>query len=501
VPVKSVQIADTWHRETPTTEMAETEPDTPLIGDDNACKCDKKPTHKQEEVVPPDGGFWAWLVLASCFLVNGIIFGIINTFGILFVQLKKDMEEAGVEDAATKCALVGSLTIGTTFFLSFLVGMLADKIGLRLTAVIGGALATLGMGLSAVGYKHIEVLYVTYGIIFGTGSSLVYTPSLTILGHYFRKRLGVVNGIVTAGSSLFTIGLSFINQYILENHGLLPCLQMFAGLSSLLMLCALTFVPILPKNTPPVQEKKMSKMMEVVEKLVYLDNWRNKRFVVWTFAIPLALFGYFVPYCHLPQFAKDIPLDADDLINGEKASKLIMCIGVSSGLGRIASGFIADLPKVKANGNRIILQQVSFVSIGICTMLLTTAQLFGDNVFLAMLSFCFILGIFDGCFITMLGPIAFDICGPAGAGQAIGFLLAMCSVPLTIGPPVAGYIYDKVGDYTGAFIAAGVPPIVGAVAMLAIRCFPQQDEGNYSRFSFKYVILVINKNPYFQRPS
>ena len=52
---------------------------------------------------PPDGGCWAWLVLLSCFLVNGIIFGIINTFGILFVQLKQDMDEAGVEDAASKC--------------------------------------------------------------------------------------------------------------------------------------------------------------------------------------------------------------------------------------------------------------------------------------------------------------------------------------------------------------------------------------------------------------
>ena len=89
--------------------------------------------------------------------------------------------------------------------------------------------------------------------------------------------------------------------------------------------------------------------MEVAEKLVYLDNWRNKRFVVWTLAVPLALFGYFVPYCHLvscssnisqvfkidifqPQFAKDIPLDADDVIDGAKASKLIMCIGVSSGV-------------------------------------------------------------------------------------------------------------------------------------------------------------------------
>ena len=127
-----------------------------------------------------------------------------------------------------------------------------------------------------------------------------------------------------------------------------PCLQMFAGLSSLLILCALTFIPVLPTTTPPVREKKMSRLMEVAEKLVYLDNWRNKRFVVWAFAIPLALFGYFVPYCHLvslgcqiiteiiqsfqPQFAKDIPLDQDDLINGEKASKLIMCIGVSSGI-------------------------------------------------------------------------------------------------------------------------------------------------------------------------
>lgn len=474
--------------------MAETEPDTPLIAE-NVCKSEKQEQNKDEQIVPPDGGFWAWVVLASCFLVNGIIFGIINTFGILFVQLKKDMEEAGVEDAATKCALVGSLTIGTTFFLSFLVGMLADKIGLRLTAVIGGALATLGMALSAVGYKHIEVLYVTYGIMFGTGSSLVYTPSLTILGHYFRKKLGVVNGIVTAGSSLFTIGLSFINQYILENHGLLPCLQMFAGLSSLLILCALTFIPVLPNTIPPVREKKMSRLMVVAEKLVYLDNWRNKRFVVWAFAIPLALFGYFVPYCHLPQFAKDIPLDQDDLINGEKASKLIMCIGVSSGLGRVASGFIADLPAVKRNGNRIILQQISFFSIGICTMLLTTAQLFGDNVFLAMLSFCFILGIFDGCFITMLGPIAFDICGPAGAGQAIGFLLAMCSIPLTIGPTVAGAIYDKVGDYTGAFLGAGVPPIVGAVVMLTIRCFPPEDQDSkLSEKKAKYLPQSETKN-------
>ena len=57
---------------------------------------------------------------------------------------------------------MGSLTIGTTFFLSFLVGILSDKIGLRATAVVGACLATTGMGLSAlVGYKQVYVSFLS----------------------------------------------------------------------------------------------------------------------------------------------------------------------------------------------------------------------------------------------------------------------------------------------------------------------------------------------------
>ena len=47
-------------------------------------------------------------------------------------------------------ALVGSLTIGTTFFLSPVAGILTDKIGIQLTTFIGGALAAAGMFLSSL---------------------------------------------------------------------------------------------------------------------------------------------------------------------------------------------------------------------------------------------------------------------------------------------------------------------------------------------------------------
>ena len=85
----------------------DTSADTPLM--EGANHTNSESNSNNDDVTqpqPPDGGFWAWLVLVSCFLVNGIIFGIINTFGILFVQLKIDLDEAGVEDAATKCGNV-----------------------------------------------------------------------------------------------------------------------------------------------------------------------------------------------------------------------------------------------------------------------------------------------------------------------------------------------------------------------------------------------------------
>jgi len=426
------------------------------------------------EVDPPDGGFQAWFIMVCSFLVNGIVFSIINTFGILFVKLKEHFEDDGVEDAAFKCALVGSLAIGCTFFTSFFAGILSDKIGLKTTSVCGGVLATSGLALSAIFYERLEVLYLTYGIMYGTGASLAYNPSLTILGQYFRKRLGTVNGIVTAGSSVFTILLSFINPYILDNHGVLPCIMFLTILSSLLIICGFFFNPLSKQKDPGASPDLPGDKIDssFIKRFVHVENWQNKRFVMWALALPCALFGYFVPFVHLVQFAENIPLDEDNDINSRKAAYLMACIGVTSGLGRLMFGKISDMPSVTKNGNRIVLQQVAFFAMGLCTMLVTLAPLNQGWQYETLMFICCIMGLFDGCFVTLLGPIAFDLCGPLGAGQAIGTLLALFSLPMTVGPPIAGIIFDQTGSYTPAFILAGVPPIVGSLLMIFIRFIP-----------------------------
>ncbi|CAO1410088.1 unnamed protein product [Diamesa tonsa] len=403
---------------------------------------------------PPDGGYRAWIVLVSAFLCNGILFGVINSYSVIFMSLQRQLDANGDKEASAKAALVGSLTIGTTFLFSPVSGILVDKLGLRITTFLGGVLTCSGMYLSSIYTDNVNALCLSYGFMFGMGAALAYTPTLAILGHYFKRYLGVANGFVTAGSSAFTVFMPKLLTHLEENHGLEKTIRFMAILSSFVMLCALVYKPLQPPPIPPRVKPGRTVFNNFMRSIINFDNWKKKKYIIWALSIPVALFGYFVPYVHISKFVKET-------FPTEDVNLPLMCIAVASGCGRILFGFIADFPGV----NRIMLQQISFLFIGGLTMLLSTA-----GSFKMMLVFALGLGLFDGCFISLLGPIAYDICGPRGATQAIGFLLGMCSLPLTVGPPAAGKLYDIMGSYTFPFVLAGVPPLIGATTMLFIRC-------------------------------
>lgn len=292
--------------------------------------------------------------------------------------------------------------------------------------------------LSSYVTNNIGALYVTYGFMFGLGAALAYTPTLAILGHYFKRYLGLVSGVVTAGSSVATIIMPKVLEYFEETEGLETTFRVLALIASFVIICALIYKPLQPPPPPQKKKEGRSAINTCMRKFINFENWKNKRYLIWTLSIPVALFGYFVPYVHIGKFVEDNFPESDKNLP-------IMCIGITSGLGRLIFGFIADLPRI----NRIFLQQTSFVFIGLATMFLPLV-----NSYSLLLSITLLMGFFDGCFISLLGPIAFDICGSHGATQAIGFLLGLSSLPLTVGPPIAGTMYDHLNGYTVPFILA-----------------------------------------------
>lgn len=292
--------------------------------------------------------------------------------------------------------------------------------------------------------------------MFGAGAALTYTPSLAVLGHYFKKKIGIVNGIVSSGSSLFTATMPYILRHLLETNenAIAVPFRFLGGILGFIIICSLVYKPVLtPKTKPESVMATNRQKSKTTSSVIYLDNWKNNRYLVWVVSFPLALFGYFVPYIHIGKYIElNFPSSSKDMP--------MMCLGIASFVGRIVFGIIGDLPRA----NRIVMQQVSVVLIGLSTMMIPLTDSYG------FILFCFIMmGLFDGCFISVIGPIAIEICGAAGSTQAIGFLFAFCSIPLAIGPTIAGWLYDHLQSYTLPFILSGISPLFSALLMTAIH--------------------------------
>ena len=83
--------------------------------------------------------------------------------------------------------------------------------------------------------------------MYGVGASLAYAPSLVILGHYFKRYLGLVNGVVTAGSSIFTILMPYVMTRIRDEFGLKVLVISLGFLTCIVMACACLFKPVARK--------------------------------------------------------------------------------------------------------------------------------------------------------------------------------------------------------------------------------------------------------------
>ena len=71
------------------------------------------------------------------------------------------------------------------------------------------------------------------------------------------------------------------------------CMWFLAGLTSIQMIAALSFKPLMPSRDESEPKK------DCLHQLINVDNWKNTKYVIWALAIPSALFGYFVPYVHI----------------------------------------------------------------------------------------------------------------------------------------------------------------------------------------------------------
>ncbi|XP_071220539.1 monocarboxylate transporter 8-like isoform X4 [Salvelinus alpinus] len=353
--------------------------------------------------------------------------------------------------------------MGMVFLCSPLVSIVTDHFGCRVTAICGALVAFLGL-LTSSFTMSLGLWYFTYGVLFGCGSSFVFLPSLVTLGHYFPQRLGLVNGVVMAGSSVFSISLPALLEEVGTPLGLSTTFQILSALMLIQAALAFSFSSRLyhrnlSTNTAQHSFANLSsgwqQGLAQTRRYCNLGVFHLPNYRVWAFGVATAMLGNFVPYIYLMSFVEEQFVETP-----VKEWVLLVCIGVTSCVGHLLFGRVGDLLH---GARKIYLQAGSFMVLGLVSMLVPLCVRFEG-----LVAVCLLLGLCDGCVITLMAPVTFELVGPQRASQAIGYLMGLMALPMTAGPPLAGLLHDHFGDYHMAFYLAGVPPMIGGVLLFFV---------------------------------
>jgi len=198
--------------------------------------------------------------------------------------------------------------------------------------MIGAILSGSGLILTSV-VTCFEALYFVYGVLFGVGTSFLYTPCLIVIGRWFHKYQSVTIGLASASASLGAVVLSPFTQHMIATAGLRRAIQT-CGIAylTIAVICALCFRPFSQHQQQEKQRKKQRQkqqhlgvnkdteltLSDAVEPLkmhqnsceeseemmrqnftVNLELFRNKKFVMFLVAMMISNFTYYVPIIHL----------------------------------------------------------------------------------------------------------------------------------------------------------------------------------------------------------
>ena len=400
---------------------------------------------------------YAWVVLAATTFVLLTAGGVRAAIGVFIKPLEA---EFGWSRTALSSAVAVSIALyGLT---GPVVGRLADRWGPRWVLVIGVALVGIGTMLGAAVTQFWQ-FFVAVGLIAAIGSSATAAPvAATVATRWFERHRGLVLGINGAGMAagqLVVLPLAMGLVAVLGWRGA------FLGLGAGLLAIVVPLTAALIRNSPSergllaygaTSAPAMTAAQEAAERTPVSEAVRT-----WPFLLLCGSFwvcGYTTFGVILAHF---IPHATDHGFQPLHAAQALGIMGAMNIVGTIASGWLCDRlgPKVPL----ALYYLFRGVSLFFLPFVTTVPGLFA---FAALFGLNFISTV------PATTTLTARIYGRYSVGELSGWIFASHQLGGAIGSIASGWIFDKSGDYTLAFYAAGAWALLATVMVMAIRDEP-----------------------------
>lgn len=372
----------------------------------------------------------AWIIVMAAFLGAFVGFGVTYSFGVF---LKPMALEFHVNHAAM--SILFSVIAGLSFFLAPFTGDLADHYGPRPVVAAGAVL--IGAGLVITAHVHsFPLVMVTYGGGLGAAVACTYIPSIAAVGEWFKARRDIALGIAISGIGCGTLVAAPVSAMLIERYGWRTSFEIFGWVSAvLLLICAALLAP------PPVvgEKKKVSIEREI----------RTPAFALLYGSLFFSGIAVYVSFVFLAPFAAHIGA-------GRVAgASLIGYIGASSVVGRL--GLNALAPRFGL---------LTMYQVGYATLLASFAMWLTASSYGSLVGFALVMGVGYGGIAAMSPAVTANIFGTEGLGELLGILFTSFGVACLVGPPLAGVLVDRSGDFKWpVFLAAGAAVLALAIVI------------------------------------
>ena len=187
-------------------------------------------------------------------------------------------------------AWVGSLAVASAGLFGPVAGRLTDRFGARAVVISGAVLSAIGLLLTSL-VPSLYLMLLTYGGIFGCGSSLVYIAIYEIVPRYFVKRRSLATGLVTMSTGAGLLVMSPVCQALIDAFGWRGAFRGMTCIVFIIFFIGWTLDPNVASN----QAEESVQECEESRRILDLTMWKNITFVVLNIAGVFVYIGHSIP--------------------------------------------------------------------------------------------------------------------------------------------------------------------------------------------------------------
>jgi MFS family permease len=300
------------------------------------------------------------------------------------------------------------------------------------------------------------------GILSGIGTSLIFTPCVSSVGHFFRARRALATGISAAGGAAGGVFFPLLLISLFPRIGWAWATRILALICGCLCIASALLVRSKVSQWKNGDENFRVTQRGIGQYLPDLRILRQKSFALTTAGVFFMEWGLFVPIAYISSFA--LHTGAAD---SHLASSMVTLLNAGSAIGRFVPGIFADrIGRFNSMICLLLLCGVAALGLWLPATVLHDMPTVRGMIIL----FSLLFGFASGANISLTPVCVGQLCNTGSYGRYYATCYTLVSFGTLTGIPIAGMLINLChGSYFGVVVFTSVCYIFGTLCFVAAR--------------------------------